>query len=138
MTALAEIQIHKPIVKVWDALVDAASHPHWLGPGCTTHYKDELRPGCRFTCTSARDGSKREGEIVSLRAREFLKTRVDLSADHFEMVEYHLFEVDGQCRVRIVCEVFDTGESHHGYFVEVVDQNLKQTLERFKTYCERG
>src|SRR5580765_5971580 len=112
MTALAEIQIRKPIAKVWNALVDPATHPQWLGTGCTTQYKDDLGAGCRFRFTSASDGVTREGEILSLPAPEFLKTRLDLSTDHFEMTEYHLFEVDGQCRVRIVCEAIDTGELH--------------------------
>lgn len=136
MTALAEIQIRRSVEKVWEALVDAATHPHWLGPGCITSYEGEFTEGCQFRCTSARDGITREGEILSLRAPRFLKTRLDHSADHFEMTEYHLFEIDGQCRVRIVCEAFDAGELHHGYIVEVVDQYLNQTLERFRSHCE--
>ncbi len=136
MTALAEIQIRKPVPKVWSALVDASTHPHWLGPGCVTRYDGELAQGCKFRCTSARDGITREGEVLSVRVGELLKTRLDLSGDQFEMAEYHLFEVDGGCRVRLVCEAFDTGELHHGYIVEVVDQHLKQTLERFRSYCE--
>ncbi len=138
MTALAEIQVHKPVASVWDALVDPATHPHWLGPGSTTVYEGELKEGCKFRCTSARDGITREGEILSLRSPHFLKTRLDLSADQFEVAEYHLFEVDGQCRVRLLCEAFDTGELHHGYIVEVVDQRLNETLERLKNYCERA
>jgi len=136
MTALAEIQIRKSVAAVWDALLDAATHPHWLGPGCITQYDGEVTVGCKFRCTDPRDAVTREGEILSMRVAQFLKSRIDFSDDRFELVEYHLFQDDGGCRVRIVAEAVDTGELHRGYIVEVIDQHLKQTLVRLKTYCE--
>src|SRR6266536_395252 len=99
MTALAEILIRQPIATVWNAVVDASAHPHWLGPGCVTHYEDELHEGCKFRYKSVHDGVVREGEILSIRAPRFFKTRVDLTPDSFETAEYHLFELNGTCLV---------------------------------------
>jgi uncharacterized protein YndB with AHSA1/START domain len=136
MTALADIQIRKSVAAVWDTLLDAATHPHWLGPGHITQYSGEVTAGCRFRRTDPSDGVTREGEILSMRVGQFLKARLDFPDDRFELVEYHLFQDESGCRVRIVAEAVDTGELHRGYIVEVIDQHLSQTLMRLKTYCE--
>jgi hypothetical protein len=79
-----------------------------------------------------------EGEIVSIKPGEFLKVRVDSAPDRFITTQYHLISVVEGCALRILVEIYETGETHHLYFPEAVEQEWQTNLKRLRNYCEAG
>jgi len=77
-----------------------------------------------------------EGEVIALRPGAFLKVRTDSSADSFVTTEYHLISVAEGCALRILVEIYDTGETKHMYFPEVMEQEWQGNLKRLRSYCE--
>ena len=118
------------------AISDAATHIHWLGRERLTTYDGELAVGMRFTRVEKGTGLSFEGEVVAMRAERFLKVRVDPAPDRFVTTEYHLLSVTEGCAVRVLCEVYDTGEEQHVYLPEVMEQQWQTNLERLRSYCE--
>ena len=138
MPAIADIIIQKPSVQVWSVIADASTHPYWLGRDSITTYLDdgELVEGMRFTRVEKGTGLTIEGEVVALRPGAFLKVRVAPGPDRFCTTAYHLIRVAEGCALRIVFEVYDTGETQHMYFPEVIEQEWESNLNRLKGYCE--
>jgi uncharacterized protein YndB with AHSA1/START domain len=138
MPAISDIIIKKPISRVWSTIADAATHGHWLGRDCVTTYQGdgELVEGMKFTRFDRGKGLTIEGEVVALRPGTFLKVRVDASADHFVTTEYHLISIAEGCVLRVLVEIYDTGEAQHSYFPEVIEHEWQSNLKRLRSYCE--
>lgn len=135
--AIAEIIIKKPASQVWSVIADASTHQHWLGQDAVTRYEGdgELTEGMKFTRVEKQAGVTTEGEVVALRAPQFLKVRVD-APDIFFITEYHLIALSEGCALRVTCEAFDTGETQHAYFPEEIESRWQSYLQRLKDYCE--
>jgi uncharacterized protein YndB with AHSA1/START domain len=137
MAAIVDILIERPRKQVWQVIADNSTHPRWLGDDTTTEIEDgALAETKKFWVTDKRTGKKAEGEILSVKEPVFLKVRTDLAADHFMTTEYHLVTLGTQCVVRVVVEIYDTGDKHHAFFPEAVEQKWEINLRRLKDYCE--
>ncbi|MGC3960629.1 MAG: SRPBCC domain-containing protein [Verrucomicrobiota bacterium] len=136
MPAIADIIIKSPAKKVWSVIADATTHIHWLGRGEITTYDGELTEGMKFKRSKSGSDSSVEGEVIAVRPEQFLKVRVDVGPDIFVTTEYHLLAVDHKCVVRVLFEAYDTAESQHTYFPEVMEQEWQANLERLRSYCE--
>ena len=136
MPAISDITIRRPTTKVWSVIADASSHSHWLSQDCVTTYEGELAEGMKFTRLNKQTGAKTEGEVVAMRAGYFLKVRVDAPQEAFATTEYHLLSITEGCAVRVVCEIYDAGETRHVYFPEMMEQQLQSNLKRLKRFCE--
>ena len=136
MPAIADIIINKPRAKVWSIITDPSTHAHWLGAEHTTIYESELAEGMKFSRVEIVTGAAIKGEVVSVKSEEFLKVRVDLEPEMFNVSEYHLVALGERCALRFVWEVFDTGDKRHAYWPEVAEQQLQEKLEKLKSYCE--
>ena len=140
MPVIVEVIIDRPASEVWAVILDASSHPHWLGSGGTTQYDTpgEVVEGTTFTRVNRRDGRRIEGEIVSLRAPQLLMVRAQTTgSDIFVTTDYHLIAVGARCVVRVVTEYYKTGEGHHIYFPEMLEKQWQGDLARLKQHCER-
>jgi uncharacterized protein YndB with AHSA1/START domain len=136
MSAISDIIITAPRTKVWSVIADPSSHSHWLSPDCVTTYDGELAEGMKFTRLNKQTGTKSEGEVVAMRAGYFLKVRVDAPQEAFATTEYHLLSIAEGCALRVLCEIYDAGETRHVYFPEMMEQQWQGNLERLKRLCE--
>jgi hypothetical protein len=105
-------------------------------PAFVTTYEGALAEGMKFTRLNKQSGAKTEGEVVAMRAGYFLKVRVDAPQEAFATTEYHLLSITEGCALRVVCEIYDSGETRHVYFPEMMEQQLQSNLERLKRLCE--
>lgn len=138
MPAIIDIIIKAPPHKVWSVIADPSTHNHWLGRDGTTRYEGELAEGMRFTRLEKATGQSFEGEVVAMKPARFLQVRVDPAPDRFVTTEYHLIAVADGCALRVLCEIYDTGETQHMYIPEVMEQEWQTNLKRLKNYCEAG
>lgn len=136
MPSIADIVIRKSPTAVWSVIADPSTHPHWLNRESTTTYNGELAEGMKFTRFNKQTGAKIEAEVVASRPGQFLKVRVDAPGDAFAITEYHLLAVSDGCALRVVGEIYDTGEVRHVYFPEMMEQQWRGNLERLKQLCE--
>src|SRR2546422_974442 len=138
MPAINDIIIRRPTAAVWSVIADASTHPHWLSQNSVTTYEGELAEGMKFTRLNKQTGAKTEGQVIAMRPGCFLKVRVDAPEDAFATTEYHLLAVAEGCAFRIVGEIYDTGETRHAYFPEMMEQRWCGNLKRLKRFCEEA
>ncbi len=137
MPAIAEILICRPAKEVWKIITDPATHPKWLQSEVITENEGEIAEGMKFRRIEKVTGKTTEGEIVSVKQPIFLKARTDLSEDCFSTIEYHLVQISGNCIVRVLFEIYDTGASLHEYFPEIQEERWRENLTKLKSICER-
>lgn len=136
MPAIADVLIRKPPAKVWSVIIDPSTHIHWLGREETTTYAGELAEGMKFLRVEKGTRLSFEGQVVVVRPFEFLKVRVDPAPDRFSITEYQLIAVAEGCALRVLYELYDTGETRHVYLPEVIEREWQRDLKRLRNYRE--
>ena len=138
MASLADIVIKTSRERVWSQIIDAKTHPLWVGQDSTTDHNPNDWPsaGAKFTRTNKKTGQKTQGEVLAMRPGELLKLRADQEEDAFITTEFHLLEIPDGCAVRVLIEVYDTGNRRHTYYPEMIDQQWQDHLHKLKSLCE--